>query len=85
MHFFQQMYNIIYGFFNWFLSIFINIKNKKLYEERYNICMNCENKTNDNVFCSICGCVLKAKTKVNYPVDKNNKSIGGCPLNPPKW
>lgn len=81
----EQLYIIASGFINWFLSLFINIENKKLYELRYNICKECEFKSDNGTKCTLCGCILKAKTKVNYPIDKNNKSIGGCPLNPPKW
>lgn len=74
---------IFIGFFNLILSKFYNLKYKKLFNERLNICLNCEFRNNNK--CSICGCFLIAKTKVNYPLDENKKSIGGCPLNPPKW
>lgn len=51
--------------------------------KRLEICEECE--FSKNGICLKCGCVLKAKTQVNYLLDENGKSIGGCPDNPPKW
>jgi uncharacterized paraquat-inducible protein A len=65
------------GFFNLFLSTFYKLKNRKLYNERLTICLNCEYLLKEKKIkrCSICGCFIKAKTKVNYKLDENNKSI----------
>lgn len=54
---------LIQGYFNWIMSIFKELRNQKLYSTRYNICKEC--KYNKNGICTICGCVIKAKTKSN--------------------
>lgn len=68
--FFKFKY-IIQGYFYWFLSLFKNLKNKKLYSYRLSICNECEH--NKKGICDKCGCVVKAKTK----------SDSLCPIN--KW
>lgn len=67
--------NIYNGFKN-----FLFKKKKPVYKERYRICKECEHRK--GYFCGICGCFLKAKVSVDYPMVKG-KSIGGCPMN--KW
>jgi len=56
----------------------ISKEKKELYDKRLNICLNC-GFYDDEGFCDICGCYIKAKTKVNYDLDKDGKSIEGCP------
>jgi len=70
---------IIKGYFNLLISLigFISKSKKQLYKKRYEICKNC--KYQDFNFCLICGCYIKAKTKVNFKLDENLKSIDGCP------
>ena len=52
---------IFQGWINWFLDAWSDLKYKKYFDDRLNICKNCEhNKSN---ICDICHCVLKAKTK----------------------
>lgn len=78
LHFFQ----IIEGWVKYLLSLagfYINHTASK----RLSICEKCEFKKRN--VCGLCGCVLKAKTQVNYFLDKEGKSIGGCPASPPKW
>lgn len=62
---------IIQGYLHWFISLFKDIKNSKLYSMRLELCEKCDK--NNNGICEICSCVLKAKTK----------SDSKCPLN--KW
>jgi hypothetical protein len=76
---FMNIKPIFNGFLNLFLSLFIKLKNRKIYETRLNICYSCSYITENKLQCSICGCILKAKTKVNYELDENKKSIDGCP------
>ena len=71
--------NIFFGYFNW-LKLNLRILSQEqitLYNKRLNICLKC--KYNQKNICSYCGCFIKAKTKVDYKLDKNNKSISGCP------
>jgi hypothetical protein len=56
-------------------------KTRELVKKRLNICNNCEH--NKHGICELCGCILKAKTRVDFPLDENNKSIDGCPEK--KW
>lgn len=48
---------------------------------RLEICNQCE--YNKKGICKKCGCILKAKTRVNFFLDENGISIGGCPEK--KW
>lgn len=72
MYSIKMIKNILIG---WFNSIFD--RNKKLSEERMEICNKCNEKTRitKNIYiCGLCGCVLDSKTRV-----KDEK----CELN--KW
>jgi hypothetical protein len=60
---FLRLYYIFQGFFHLFLSKFKELRYHKLYDERLNICNSCEHNK-DNI-CSMCGCVITAKTKSN--------------------
>ena len=60
---------IIQGYFNWFISMFKDLKNHQLYVSRYDICSNCNN--NKKGICSICGCVIKAKVKSDSKCPKH--------------
>ena len=65
---------IIQGWWNWFLDKVSDIKYKKVFDERLEICRQCEN--NRHGICSICHCVLVAKTKAEgseCPVGKWGK------------
>jgi hypothetical protein len=75
---FQKIQYIIDGYFNWIYDIIIN--NHEMSEKsktRFEICNKCEN--NKNGICSLCGCILKAKIRVDFDIDENGKSIDGCP------
>lgn len=52
---------IIQGWINVILDIVSDLKYKKYFDHRYNICKICEK--NKSGICSVCKCVLKAKTK----------------------
>ena len=81
IRFFQNIFFIIEGFFKWFLSFFTGMEFIAL--KRYAICKKCPHKKGKH--CSICGCFLKAKVLVKYPLADDNLSIGGCPDFPPRW
>jgi len=68
---------IINGFWNLLMQKLGFAKRNELFEKRLSICLQC--KFIKNNFCSLCGCYVKAKTKVKYKLDKNGKSIDGCP------
>lgn len=72
---------IINGFFNMFkekLGI-VSREKKELHKNRLEVCMHCVflNKTLN--VCERCGCFVKAKTKADFDLDDNGKSIDGCP------
>lgn len=52
---------IIQGWWNWLLDLVSDIKYKKEFDARLEICRQCKN--NKHGICSICHCVLVAKTK----------------------
>jgi hypothetical protein len=45
------------------------------------VCQKCEH--NKKGICQECGCIIKAKVRVEYPEDERGISIGGCPEE--KW
>ena len=53
--------NVIQGWWNFILDIISDIRYKKEFDERMEICKQCEHNTFG--ICGLCGCVLKAKTK----------------------
>ena len=63
---------IIQGWWNLILDKISDIKYKSYFDERMNICKSCQE--NDHGICSICHCVLIAKTK---------SEDSACPLK--KW
>ena len=82
LNIFKHIYYIYTGYINLFFSLF-GFK-KKIWQERYNICKQCH--YNKKGICLLCGCAIIAKVKSEYPISiKDKKSIGGCPMLPPKW
>lgn len=63
---------IILGWWNWLLDKISDLKYKKQFDERLEICKACEKYSCG--FCKICGCVVTAKTKCEE---------SKCPIN--KW
>lgn len=49
----------------------------KRQKARMEICNNCVHNVHGK--CAICGCILEAKTRVDFPLDEQGKSIDGCP------
>lgn len=74
------MFYIIEGWVKYILSVCRFYINKTAIK-REKICNEC--RFSKNGFCSRCGCFIKAKVNVNYFLDENNISIGGCPEK--KW
>lgn len=59
---------IIIGYFNLVVSKLkmLSKKRRELYEKRYTACQSCEHLRIDLwEYCEICGCYVKAKTKVD--------------------
>jgi hypothetical protein len=52
---------------------------RKIFNERYEICQKCEHRDKNLNLCSICKCPLKPKTRGDYDIDFEGKSIFGCP------
>ncbi len=79
----QEIKYIFTGYFNLLYHI---ISRKKSYNaaKRFIICHHCPYRK--KILCGKCGCLIIAKIFTEFPINKkDNKSIGGCPLNPPKW
>ena len=77
----NTFYNILEGWFN-FCRYYIwppyKKRMQKLFQERLEICNKCE-YIKKNRTCSICGCFVDAKIMVVYSLDKDGKTINGCP------
>ena len=71
---------IIEGYSRWLWNIIIGITTA-VAKERLFICKHCIH--NKKGICELCGCILKAKSRVHYIEDKHGISIGGCPER--KW
>lgn len=78
--FFKHICYIIAGYLVWTWNI-ISGKTKQKAKERLEICNNCTH--NKDGICELCGCIIKAKVRVDYPEDENGVSIDGCPQK--KW
>ena len=76
----KHIFYIIAGYSVWAWNI-ISGKTKYQAKERISICNCCVH--NKDGICEICGCILKAKVRVDFPLDENGKSIDGCPEK--KW
>lgn len=76
----KHIFYIIAGYSVWIWNI-ISGKTKQQANERLAICSGCP--YNKDGICELCGCILKAKVRVDFPLDKNGKSIDGCPEK--KW
>ena len=78
--YFKQTYYIAAGYLVWIWNI-ISGKTRLKAKKRLEICVKCEH--NIKGICELCGCIIKAKVRVNYPEHENGISIGGCPQQ--KW
>ena len=58
--FFIKLKLIWQGWSNFIIDKISDIKYKKYFDERYNICKTCPN--NLNGICKLCGCIIKMKT-----------------------
>ena len=54
-------------------------KKRKVFNERLEICNKCEFKDETFHVCSVCKCPIKPKTRGDYDLDDEGKSIFGCP------
>ena len=79
-YFFRNILYIIEGYLKWSWD-FITRKTSKRAAYRLNICNTCE--YNKNEICSLCGCILKAKVRVDFMEDEYGVTIDGCPER--KW
>ncbi len=76
----MQLKYIFEGYFKLFYD-FIFRKSSQKSKMRYSICKQCIH--NKNGICQLCGCIIKAKIKVDFIEDENGISIDGCPEK--KW
>ena len=80
---FQQIKEFLYiieGYSKWLYDKIFNKESEKA-KRRYQICCNCEHKKHG--ICELCGCVLKAKVRVDFLEDENGITYDGCPEK--KW
>ena len=83
MNIFKLIHHIIQiaeGYIKWLYDI-ITGEGSLLSIERLKLCSKCEH--NKKGICNLCGCIIKAKVRVEYPLDEDDKSIDGCPEK--KW
>lgn len=78
--FYNKTKQIFQGWFRWGEDTLTKHFNPVAYE-RHQVCKDC--MYNVLGICSLCGCIIKAKTRVDFPLDVEGKSIGGCPVR--KW
>lgn len=71
---------IIEGYITWIKDRLTGMT-KQEYKDRMEVCNGCEH--NVHGICELCGCVLKAKVRVDFMLDEEGKSIDGCPER--KW
>ena len=78
--FFRKIGYIFQGWFYWGKDT-ITCKFNPVAQERLSICKKCIH--NFGGICTLCGCIIKPKVCVDYMLDEEGKSIGGCPKR--KW
>ena len=78
--FLRDILYIIEGYFYWVKDKIMN-KINPVSVKRLSICKDCEH--NIHGICQLCGCVLKAKARVDFMLDEDGLSIDGCPKK--KW
>lgn len=79
----KKILAIFEGFINliWFcVSPRYRKKMKRLFMKRRIICRHCEFYNKKTYTCNDCGCFIPAKTSMIYTLDKDNKTIDGCPF-----
>ena len=74
--FIHHSIQILEGYLKWLYDIITGSGSEKSIE-RLKLCSECEH--NSKGICSLCGCIIKAKVRVKYPLDENGKSVDGCP------
>ena len=79
-YFVRNILYIIEGYLKWSWD-FITRKTSKRAAYRLDICNKCE--FNKNGICSLCGCILKAKVRVDFMEGEDSVTIDGCPER--KW
>lgn len=79
----KRLFYIINGYMNLLFHL-ISGTHSYTADKRFIICHQCPCRK--GMICGKCGCFINAKIFTEYPISsKDGKSIGGCPLNPPKW
>lgn len=74
----MNIFIIFEGFFNlirYKLSRSYRLRQKELFEKRLKICEGCKYVNLKLRQCKECGCIIDAKTKVIYKLDKDGYSI----------
>jgi len=73
--------NVFKGYVLWvwyYLYYPYRKKRKAKAKKRIEICESCKYFHKYLRNCSICGCLMDVKTKMDFSLDKNGKSIDGC-------
>jgi uncharacterized paraquat-inducible protein A len=77
----QRIKLIIKGYVLWvwyYLYKPYREKRKAEAKRRMDICRGCEYFNDKIGICEICGCIMKVKTKMFFPLDEEGISIDGC-------
>jgi hypothetical protein len=70
---FWAYYNVIRDWLD-----LLDPKKREIFNNRLNICKRCSFKDELNL-CSICKCPIKPKSRGDYDLDEDGKSLLGCP------
>ena len=74
---------ILKSYVNWIKDALdvVDTEKRKTFERRLDVCDGCLRRKRRIFFyvCSVCGCPIKSKTRADYGLDKNGKTIDGCP------
>lgn len=77
---FKTLLHIFEGYITWIINKITGFT-KPEYKQRLQICQECQH--NKHGICELCGCIIKAKVRVDFILDEEGKSIDGCPER--KW
>ena len=76
-----QILIILFAYWNIFQEWreLLDPKKRLLFNQRLEICMKCNLRDKNFNICFICKCPIKPKTRGDYDIDDEGKSILGCP------
>ena len=77
----EKIKQIAKGYYQWF-KFHLNKKYREKIEKeaqrRIQICESCDFFWKHTRNCMLCGCLMDVKTKMDFKLDEDGKSIDGC-------